>query len=851
MESSTEVRRWQEPACLPLSDDAMESNPNPKVEYPRARWAKYVWAMLVQLASQRTMNIAFVDQVMVSGANFAAAILLARAFGMYEFGRFALAWMFVEFIGSMQFAAIIQPMLNIGPKQAEVDVDLYYHAVVAQQGILCALLGILVWSGVTLVGWLFADPEVGRLATPLCAVIITYQLHNFFRRYFFARDRAFAALCNDVLRFATQIAATIALPFAWPGATAAAGLWIIAAACAVSAVQGAFFFGRLGWNTAIFVSVSARHWNFSKWLLPSALMFWMTVQGFPVMSGFVLGAAATGALRAAVSITGVLNILLLALDNFAPVQASRALHLGGAIELRRYIAWLAFLTGTLTMVIVALINIDPGYIVHLLYGGRFESIDNLVRWLCAPAAVYAISTVLVIWAAALERTRTIFVSYAVTTVFTVITTYPLTRYGGLAGVVFGSLLVETIRVAVLLVPFVSWSRAIKSERPECSASAQPATDAGGGVPPDIRKSLYRSGLWFLAASGLPRVMAWRNAGQGGILSFHRVYHPKPHEFGSRSLSITPKNFRRIVQRLVEWRYDFLTMSALADRLQTPEMAQGKFVCLTFDDGFVDNYSEAYAICRQFGVPMTVYLVSGFVRREFPMWSFGLEEALAGSDMLEFTWEGKEVRLDARTMAQKQQAYLAAASLFAVAQPQQIEHACAELGARYGVDFMALTDRNALTPTMIAEMHASGLVEFGAHGVRHAYLSRLEDSDARWEIMQGKRDCEALLGAEIRHFAYPYGDKESTGSREIGFCREAGFHTAVTTESNTIFASDRNRLLALPRLTYNGYFQNTPLLDLLLSGTLPKLRRRLAARPMQLSVRNSPPMPRSGAATGAP
>jgi hypothetical protein len=65
-----------------------------------------------------------------------------------------------------------------------------------------------------------------------------------------------------------------------------------------------------------------------------------------------------------------------------------------------------------------------------------------------------------------------------------------------------------------------------------------------------------------------------------------------------------------------------------------------------------------------------------------------------------------------------------------------------------------------------------------------------------------------------------------GAREVGFCRELGFCTAVTTESNTIFASDRHRLLALPRLTYNGKYQNTHLLDLLLSGTLPWLRRRL-------------------------
>jgi peptidoglycan/xylan/chitin deacetylase (PgdA/CDA1 family) len=174
-----------------------------------------------------------------------------------------------------------------------------------------------------------------------------------------------------------------------------------------------------------------------------------------------------------------------------------------------------------------------------------------------------------------------------------------------------------------------------------------------------------------------------------------------------------------------------------------------------------------------------------------------------------------------------------------------------LGARYGIDFMALSDQNALTPAMIREMHASGLVEFGVHSVHHAYLSHLDNSGAYREIMQGKRDCEALLGAEIRHFAYPYGDERSFGSREIKFCRELGFQTAVTTESNTIFAADRDRLLALPRLTYNGTFQDTPLLGLLLSGALPTLRRGLRAWPMSAPVRNSPPTPLSVAASGGP
>jgi peptidoglycan/xylan/chitin deacetylase (PgdA/CDA1 family) len=117
----------------------------------------------------------------------------------------------------------------------------------------------------------------------------------------------------------------------------------------------------------------------------------------------------------------------------------------------------------------------------------------------------------------------------------------------------------------------------------------------------------------------------------------------------------------------------------------------------------------------------------------------------------------------------------------------------------------------------------GLVEFGAHSVHHAYLGRLDDGAAWREIEQSKRECETLLGSEIRHFAYPYGDAGAAGAREAAMCARLGFRSAVTTESNTISRMDVTRLFSLPRLTYNGTYQDTPLLDLLLSGTLPSLR----------------------------
>lgn len=407
---------------------------------------------------QYVRNVAFIDQAVVSGGNFVAGILMARAFGAYHFGWFVLAWLLVEFMSSLQFAMVIQPMLNIGVKEDEAERDRYYCAVVAQHVAVSIVSAVLVWGSVTIVASLFPNPDLKRLALPLCMATITYQTCNFFRRYLFSTERPLAALCNDLLRFCLQLSALLAVLLLSAQPDSEVGIWIVAGACAVSTLHGAALFRGYDWDDATFHRVLVRHWEFSKWLIPSAIMYWMTSQAFVLMSGFVLGAAETGRLRAVAVIAGALNIMLQTLDSFAPSQAAQAMHSGGRDELLRYIARLGCLVAVLVGSAAALLSIDPEFLVRVIYGAGYEGVGYMVRWLCAVAVIYGFSLVLCIWAAAIERTRIIFFSYAITTCFTVVVAYPLTQYGGLEGVLIGFLLVETIKVVALCVPLMRWRR---------------------------------------------------------------------------------------------------------------------------------------------------------------------------------------------------------------------------------------------------------------------------------------------------------------------------------------------------------------------------------------------------------
>ena len=89
------------------------------------------------------------------------------------------------------------------------------------------------------------------------------------------------------------------------------------------------------------------------------------------------------------------------------------------------------------------------------------------------------------------------------------------------------------------------------------------------------------------------------------------------------------------------------------------------------------------MCRKFGVPMTVYLVSAFIRREFPMWALGVDETVAANDAVGFTWEGRPIQLPAHTGRQKRRAFAAIASRLVTAPPASVRRACGELEQRYG------------------------------------------------------------------------------------------------------------------------------------------------------------------------
>jgi peptidoglycan/xylan/chitin deacetylase (PgdA/CDA1 family) len=73
---------------------------------------------------------------------------------------------------------------------------------------------------------------------------------------------------------------------------------------------------------------------------------------------------------------------------------------------------------------------------------------------------------------------------------------------------------------------------------------------------------------------------------------------------------------------------------------------------------------------------------------------------------------------------------------------------------------------------------AGGQEIGSHSLTHRNLTKLNESEAREQIMGSKKKLEDTFGIAVRHFAYP-GGKWTPMVRDL--VQEAGYTTACTTE----------------------------------------------------------------------
>jgi len=306
-------------------------------------------------------------------------------------------------------------------------------------------------------------------------------------------------------------------------------------------------------------------------------------------------------------------------------------------------------------------------------------------------------------------------------------------------------------------------------------------------------------------------------GAGVILRFARV---RPRRAGGfqplRADEITPRFLDRTVRALKRWRYDIVTVEEACRRAVI--MAQRRrFVCLTFDGCYKDLISAAHPVLSRHRVPFTVYVPTAFPDGVGEAWWLALEKIIAREQRISLMIDRHEQHFAVRTDAEKYDLFEFLSGWLRQLTPPDLTAAVNDLCKRYSVDLAALCREASLNWSDLEKLAEDPLVTIGGATVNYHALSNLKQASALREMTMGRAVLENALQREVRHFAYPFGDRAAFRRSHVVMAEEAGFASAVSTIPGIVDTEGRTNLRALPRVAWDGRQTSLRVMRVLLSG----------------------------------
>jgi peptidoglycan/xylan/chitin deacetylase (PgdA/CDA1 family) len=308
------------------------------------------------------------------------------------------------------------------------------------------------------------------------------------------------------------------------------------------------------------------------------------------------------------------------------------------------------------------------------------------------------------------------------------------------------------------------------------------------------KSLALSLLSIGGAFDLSRRLSRRRL---VVLTYHRI-------IGEKEASIRPPDslftweFERQIEYLVR-HYHIATGEEVRLFLTEKRRLPGNSVFITFDDGYENNFIEAFPILLRHGATAAFFLTTGFIGRSGARLWFDKLDAL-----LSLTSPGpvldclKRVGLPASV---KEAAGLRQ-WIKGLARPERdavIEGLAQKLGAaEHATNGRGVT--NLMTWDQVREMANAGMT-IGSHTVSHQILAKAIPEQVDEELVSSRLKIEKETGRPCWCFAYPNGERSDFRVSDQVALKAAGYTCAFTQTAG--FISMETDHYALPRIPIPG------------------------------------------------
>lgn len=395
--------------------------------------------------------ISFIDQILLSGLNFAVGLLFIRYAPKEVYGLYSQLFAAGLVATTVLDALINNPLTTLAPRRSEQE----RRALVAQLLKYQIALGLAMAVVFGVMGGLLTGAS--RISeTPLgiglafAAFVLTTGLREYLRNQFFLEGKANRVLQLDGI-YALLVAAGLTV-LLWRH-----DLLVETVLACIALANILVFFAVLGRTRlhqppagGIDLAGAVREtWGHGRWALPGAVVAWLGNYSYLYVVSALIGAAAVADLSAARLLLMPISLSVVAWSRVSRPLVSHWLEEGNRTAIRRLTRQSVLGLSTVTLIYVVLLFLFLPILEQYLLGPKYQGIDPLIGLWGVYFAINATRNIASSWLQCAGEYRFMF-KYAVVFLPIVLTATLLgASQLGTAGAILALILGELIDLVVL------------------------------------------------------------------------------------------------------------------------------------------------------------------------------------------------------------------------------------------------------------------------------------------------------------------------------------------------------------------------------------------------------------------
>lgn len=264
---------------------------------------------------------------------------------------------------------------------------------------------------------------------------------------------------------------------------------------------------------------------------------------------------------------------------------------------------------------------------------------------------------------------------------------------------------------------------------------------------------------------------------------------------NEDLKVSPSFLESIIIKYKKQGFSFVSLDQLSEIISNNQALDHPFLAFTIDDGYLDNYINAFPIFIKHQVPFAIFITTDFIDQKAILWWDVIEDLILQNKEIKIG----NTRYPCNSFQEKWDTFRIFREQIMRFHHDNLKDSLQQMFCNYNIDWLKPIKEKGMTWDQIKELSHHPLCTIGGHTITHPVLNKLDEASFRWEIKEGINRIEDVTGISVNHFAYPYGSSNEIGAREELLIQEFKFKTVFAATGGCITKDNQHRITLLPRV----------------------------------------------------